>query len=140
MTQWSQFQALAKLATLATALTGAKLKLGQGDTGILTDLADSAALSAKEADFDGYVEITLGAPLTPYEEAPNLYSMQISTVQFNWVHVMNDVENEITFAWIETAGGDVLQMFTFPEAVPMTGILSSLPIDLKFSESTLPVS
>ena len=140
MKQWSQVQALKKLADLATQLTMGVLKLGQGDPAIIQDTDDSALLHTQEADFDGYAAIVLPAPLTPYQESPNLYSIQVATQQFNWTHVMNDVGNQITFAWIEEAGGNIIQMFAFPVAVPMTGPLSSLPIDLKFSESTAQVA
>jgi len=139
MTQYSQDYALAELAALATAVTGGSLKLGQGDPSIISDTTTNAQYAAQEADFDGYAAIVLGAPLTPYQDGPNKYSMQVATVQFNYVDGVPHKANVITFAWIVNAAGNVIQAFTLPSpGVSMATNLDSLPIDLKFSRFTVP--
>lgn len=140
MTQDSTFWALAALAARDTALTGGSMHLAKGDPGIIGPDKTHADYAAVECDFDGYAAIDpLPAMLPAYQDGANRVSQQMATQQFDYVDGVGHVTNNATFVWLEDAAHNVIQTFTLPEGgVDFVGNLSSLPIDLKFTENTIP--
>jgi len=94
-----------------TALAASKIRLFQS-TLVADDLTDLATLEAAEADYDGYAEIALAAWGAVYQ-SPLGAATQSPQVQFQPTGSV--VTNSIGGAWIETAGGIVIQIVKFDD-------------------------
>jgi hypothetical protein len=110
-----------------TALAGSKCRLFQDSLGVPTPTTTLADLVAAEADFSGYAEITITNFMLPYlfpggGSAINSPSMQFMTAD------PTTVPNNIGGAWIETAGGVLVAIDSFPNSVPMNVPNLAIPL------------
>lgn len=118
------------LATLVqTALVNSVVRLFQ-DTITPTPSTTQAELIAEEADFSGYAAITVAAWLDPATDPSGNSSTQFPTVQFATTGSPPAIGNQIGGFWVETVGGDVMQIIIFDAAVPMDFFGAALPVDL----------
>lgn len=116
--------------TLKTLLHLSKVRLFQST--ISPDVTtDEAALAAAEATFTGY---TPGGELVTDFLDPLLYplggsSISAPTVQFQADNPITTTNN-IGGWWLETAGGDLVAIGTFPAPIPISAPNQGIPINI----------
>lgn len=108
-----------------TALANSVMHLFQSSLvpNVDTVLAD---LVAAEADFSGYAPITLVAWGAQYVSPAGGAAINSPCAQFNTADPTT-ITNNIGGAWIETAGGILVFIDTFPDAIPMNAPNKAIP-------------
>jgi hypothetical protein len=109
-----------------TALANSKLKLFQSSL-VPNVNTTKAELDAAEADFSGYAEITLTAWGVPYTVAAGGAAINSPCGQFD-TDDPTTVTNNIGGAWVETSGGVLVIIDSFPDVIPMNAPNQSIPI------------
>lgn len=107
-----------------TALASSVVSLYQ-NTLTPSVLSTKAELEAAEADYDGYLPITVTAWGAPFLSALG-GAIQMPSVQFQ--PTGDTTPNTINGAWIETAGGVLVSIISFPQSVPMVTTADAIPL------------
>lgn len=109
-----------------TALAASILKLFQSSLvpNVNTVKAD---LDAAEADFTGYAPITLTTWGAAYISSAGGAAINSPCGQFD-TDDPTTVANNIGGAWVETAGGLLVIIDAFPDAIPMNAPNMSIPV------------
>jgi hypothetical protein len=90
-----------------------------------------AALTAIEADFDGYTAIVVTAFLAPYIDPAGGASIQSGTEQFQYGPAASPpVINNVYGFYLLDAAGDLLVAGTFDAPVAMQSIGDALPMNV----------
>lgn len=108
-----------------TALAASEMKLYQSSL-VPTELTTLAELTAAEADFTGYAPIAM-ANWGAVFQSPLGAAIQSPLNQFQ-VTAPVVTTNDIGGAWVETAGGVLVVIISFPEPVAMATALSAIPL------------
>jgi hypothetical protein len=123
-----------ELATLIKAgLAGATVHLLKAPAPPIDDATVLAALTADEADVDGYAAATVAAWIGPYQDPDGGSSIRSGELDFNYVPVPLVNNNSIAGFWIQTAGGILVAIVIFDTPVnlgvgnillPITAVLN----------------
>lgn len=88
-------------------------------------LTTKALLEAAEADYTGYVPLTITAWGAAFLSALGA-AIQMPNVQFQ--PTGTTIQNLVNGAWVETAGGVLVSIITFPQSVPMAAVTDAIPL------------
>lgn len=113
---------------MRTDLEDCTVHLFQND---LTPTPSTVLADLEECDFSGYTEKVVTALLPAYIDPAGGASAQIPTQQFD--HTGGVVSNMVYGFWVETTGGDLRLVGSFEEAIPMSALGQSIPVDIKFN-------
>lgn len=111
------------LAGCNVGLYKAPVSLGPGTT--------KADLTAQECDFSGYAQKTVTAMQAPYLASGGGASISTGYLQWDWTPATPpavDVQNQVYGFWVEDAGGDLIVVGSFDDAVAMGEVGNSLPL------------
>lgn len=88
-------------------------------------LTTKAQLEAAEADYTGYLPLTITAWGAAFLSALGA-AIQMPNQQFQPTGTA--IGNLINGAWVETTGGVLVSIITFPESVPMGAVTDAIPL------------
>lgn len=130
MTLYPNAAALLIAANIRTFLAASKLKLYKA---IASPLSVSTVLAdLTEADFDGYIEITLTTWNLPYIDPAGGGTIQCGTKQFQFVASAGDTNNVLGF-YVVDATGDLITVGNFPTPIPMTMNGDAIPLNVSLN-------
>lgn len=107
-----------------TALAASVIRLAKNSI-VPNQLTTLAELEAEEADYTGYLALTIANWNAAYMSALGA-AIQMPVQQFQ--PTGDAVANTIGSAWIETAGGVLVSIITLPEPKAMGSVNDALPI------------
>jgi len=124
--------AILLLTAKATALANLKIRLFTDALPTLDATTTKAAMVTAEANYTGYLAITVATLPLPYLVPGNGANLQVPTQQFQPTGTA--VANQIRGWWVETATGDIQLAGRFDADITMADVTNAIPLDIIFRQ------